>query len=307
MTRILVTGGAGFIGSHLVRDLVMHGHDVAILVRPTTSLHRLGDLAGLVRLVEGEVADPARVLAALAPWKPEACAHLAWFGDPHTYLSSAENVTELVASLAFLSGLLEVGCYRYLITGTCAEYEPSDEPLTERSPTGPRTLYAAAKLSLMMLSNQLALQSGARLAWARIFHLYGPFEREERLVPALIQSLFAGREFAATTGDQVRDYTHVVDVASALRLLIERGADGAFNVCSGKQTSVKSLINTVAEILKHPELVRFGAVASRAWDPPVLSGDNARIVHETGWRPVYELQDGLEQTISWWASQSRGY
>ena len=306
MTQVLVTGGAGFIGSHLVRDLVTQGHDVAMLVRPTTSLHPLGDLAGSVRLVEGELADPAQVLAALAPWKPEACAHLAWFGDPRTYLSSPENLTELVASLAFISGLLEAGCDRVLVTGTCAEYEPSDAPLTERSLTGPRTLYAAAKLSLLMLSSQLAAQSGARLAWARIFHLYGPFEHEARLVPALIRSLLAGREFAATAGDQVRDYTHVADVASALRLLLESGADGAFNVCSGTPTTVKSLITTAAEIIGRPELVRFGAVASRAWDPPVLCGDNGHLVQRTGWQPAYQLQDGLEQTIAWWAAQGSG-
>ena len=298
-----MTGGAGFIGSHLVRDLVERGHDVALLVRPTTSLHRLGFAANSVRLVHGEVGEPDLALAKLSPWNPEACAHLAWYGDPRTYLVARMNLAELSASLKFLSHLVDSGCARFVVTGTCAEYEPSDEPLTEESPTGPRTLYAAAKVSLRMLSAQLAADSGASLAWARIFHLYGPFEHEQRLVPAVIRTLLEGGEFAATAGTQVRDYLHVADVASALRKLLECGAAGAFNVCSSKPASVREVIGTISEIVGRPGSVRFGAVGSRSWDPPILSGDNARLVRQTDWEPTYELRAGLEHTVAWWRSQ----
>ena len=276
---------------------------MAVLVRPTTSLHRLGDAAGAVRLVEGELAEPASILEELGSWRPEACAHLAWYGDPRTYLVSRENLAELAASLAFLSHLLDSGCGRLLVTGTCAEYEASDQLLTEQSPTGPRTLYAAAKLSLKMLTTQLAADAGATLAWARIFHLYGPFEHEQRLVPAVINTLLEGREFAATAGTQVRDYLHVADVAAALRALLETGADGPFNICSGAPVSVREVITTLAEVLARPDAVRFGAVAARSWDPPHLSGDNTRLLAATGWRARHELRPGLEQTVAWWRSQ----
>ena len=303
MSRILVTGGAGFIGSHLVRNLVAGGHEVALLVRPTTSLERLGDSVNSVRLVKADLAEPALAMASMAPWKPEACAHLAWYGDPRTYLVSRENLAELAASLTFLSHLLDAGCSRLLVTGTCAEYETSDEPLTEESPTRPGTLYAAAKLSLKLLAGQLAAESGASLAWARIFHLYGPYEHQQRLVPAVIRTLLDGREFAATAGTQVRDYMHVADVASALAALIERGSYGTFNVCSGKPVTVHEVIGTIADIVGRADLVKFGAVATRPWDPPSLRGDNARLVAETGWRPARELGDGLEQTVTWWRSR----
>jgi len=303
MSRVLVTGGAGFIGSHLVPDLVERGHDVALLIRPTSSLHRLQGSIESVRLVFGELDEPTAILAALAPWRPEACAHLAWYGDTVTYLMSRENLAELRASLAFLTELLDAGCSRLLVTGTCAEYLGSDVRLTEDSPTGPRTLYAAAKLSLKMLAAQLCTDAGASLAWARLFHLYGPYEREQRLVPAVINTLLREGRFAATEGTQIRDYLHVADVAAALRELLERGEDGTFNVCSGTPTSVREVVATIAELVERPDSVDFGAVTSRSWDPPVLAGDNARLVGHTGWAPSYSLRDGLAKTIEWWRSR----
>ena len=304
MTRILVTGGAGFIGSHLVRKLLAHGDEVVVLTRPSTNLDRLGDVEKSIRVVHGDVGDAAGVLSALGAWRPEACAHLAWYGDPKTYLTSHANLDELSASNAFLLALMQAGCRRFLMTGTCAEYAPSTDRLREDSPAGPSTLYAASKLALQLVSAQLATEFDARVTWARIFHLFGPFENSQRLVPALINALLADKEFGATAGDQVRDYLHVADVASALCGLIDREVDGVVNICSGNPVTVRELIETTADILDRRELVRFGQVTSRRWDPPYICGDNARLVN-AGWRPNFDLRSGLEETVDWWRAQAR--
>src|SRR6202035_4027465 len=144
-----------------------------VLVRPSTSLERLAGVTDDIALVHGDVADPAGVLAAMGAWRPELCAHLAWYGDPQTYLTSHRNLDELSASNGFLVQMMESGCRRFLITGTCAEYAPRTSFLREDSRVGPATLYAASKLSLQMIAGQLATQYGAKVTWARIFHLYG--------------------------------------------------------------------------------------------------------------------------------------
>ncbi len=303
MTRVLVTGGAGFIGSHLVRALVAQANDVVVLARPSTSLNRLSDILGAVRIVRGDVADPARVLKTLKTWRPEVCAHLAWYADPKTYLRSHANLDELSASYGFLAHLLEGGCRRLLITGTCAEYASSRDSLRENSTVGPATLYASCKLSLQMVSAQLAAEFGARVTWARIFHLYGPGESSQRLVPAVMQALLADEEFAATAGDQVRDYLHVADVASALCALVEHDVEGVVNVCSAVPVRVRDLIEAIADILNRRQLLRFGQAASRGWDPPYICGDNTRLMNETGWAPQFDLHSGLEQTVEWWKTQ----
>jgi UDP-glucuronate decarboxylase len=251
------------------------------------------------------VGDPAGILSTLGAWRPDVCAHLAWYGDPKTYLTSHTNLDELSASYAFLVALMEAGCRRFLMTGTCAEYAPGSGRLREDSPVGPATLYAASKLSLQLVSAQLAAEFDARVTWARIFHLYGPFENSQRLVPAVINALLADREFAATAGDQVRDYLHVADVASALCGLVDRDVAGIVNVCSGSPVTVREVIETVAGILERADLVRFGQVTNRRWDPPYICGDRGRLVKEVGWRPHFDLRAGLEDTIKWWQAQAR--
>ncbi len=307
MTRVLVTGGAGFIGSHLVRTLVDREHDVAVVVRPTTSLYRLEDVIDRIRLVRGDVARPTEVLSGLDGWRPQACAHLAWYAEPTTYLVSHENLKALSDGVRFLTHMIDAGCSRFLITGTCAEYRTSGGPLREDSAVDPRTLYAASKLSMLMLAQQLTQQTEAVLTWARLFYLYGPFEPEQRLVPSVVHALLAEHEFAASTGTQVRDYLHVSDMAGALCALVEAEVGGTVNVCSGVPTSVRELLVEIGRLLGHSELIRFGAVGTRAaWDPPYVCGDNARLLSETLWRPRYELKAGLEETIAWWRTRGSG-
>jgi nucleoside-diphosphate-sugar epimerase len=265
----------------------------------------VSDVKKSIRVIHGDVGDPAGILTTLGTWRPEVCAHLAWYGDPQTYLTSHANLAELSASYAFLLAMMEAGCRRFLMTGTCAEYAPSLDRLSEDSPTGPSTLYAACKLSLQLVSTQLAAELDARATWARIFHLYGPNEKQERLVPAVISALLANTEFAATAGDQVRDYLHVADVASALCDLIDRDVYGIVNICSGTPVKVRDLIETIAGLLERQELVRFGQATSQRWDPAYICGDNSRLVKEVGWRRHFDLRPGLADTIDWWRAQAR--
>ena len=300
MTRVLVTGGAGFIGSQLVRALVASGHEVGVVLRPDTAVDRLdGAAAAAARIFSADLADADAVIASLEGWRPESCAHLAWYAEPRTYLQSTENVAQLISSLSLLPRLAEAGCKHFVVTGTCAEYAPSADRLTETSPAGPATLYAACKLALHGVLEQLSPQAAFTVAWARLFHLYGPRERPERLVPSVIRSLLRGEPFLATAGDQVRDFLHVSDVASALGTLVANRAQGTFNVCSGVDVTVRTVVETIAGLLGKADLVRFGAIPSRPWDPAAIRGDNSRLLAE-GWRPRHDLRSGLEETIAWW-------
>jgi nucleoside-diphosphate-sugar epimerase len=304
MSRVLVTGGAGFVGSHTVQLLLERGHEIAVVVRSATSLERLGNAAKEVQLVHGDISEPAEIISRL-PWTPDACAHLAWNADPRTYLVSHDNMASLAGSLHLLTALMAGGCSRFVAVGTCAEYRSAERPLTEESEVAPTTLYAASKLSLFLTSQRLAEQAGATVAWARLFHLYGPWEDERRLVPAAICSLLAGREFPASSGVQVRDYLHVTDAAGALCDLLERGAGGAVNISSGTPTTVRHLLEKIGRQVGRPELIRFGERDLRsAWDPPYVVGTNARLQAVTGWRPRYGLDAGIEQVVEWWKARS---
>jgi UDP-glucuronate decarboxylase len=298
--RVLVTGASGFVGSHVVKTLIDQGHDVTALARPESSLWRLDDVAGRFRVVRSDSTAPASLLAPLEGWRPEACVHLAWYAVPGEYLQSPENVTSLTLSLRMLDELVVAGCEHVVMTGTCYEYDTEAGVLREDGPMRPVTIYAASKLAAKMIGELRAAQLGVGFTWARLFYLYGPFEDDRRLVPAVIRAMLEGREFPATTGTQVRDYLHVEDVAGALCALATQRVAGTYNVCSGKQVTVAELIGEVARITGHPDLVRLGALPQRAGDPMFISGDNTRLRAATSWKPQHSLTEGLSGTVAWW-------
>jgi nucleoside-diphosphate-sugar epimerase len=297
---VLVTGAAGFVGSQVVRRLVASNTDVAALVRPGSPRPRLSGIEARIRVLEADLADTEAVAAQLAACRPDACIHAAWYAEPGKYLESPRNLDALHSGLALLEELAKAGCRHIVGVGTCFEYEMRSEPLTEDSPTKPFTLYASAKLAFSLVAGQRAKQLGMGMAWARLFYLYGPYEDEIRLVPAAIKALSAGHEFKSSSGDLVRDYLHVEDVASALCALSRHQLSGPFNVCSGEPVTIAGLMQTLGELLGRPGLIRLGAFPKRDWDPMYVCGDNHRLRTEAHWSPRYALRDGLAQTIEWW-------
>lgn len=297
--RVLVTGASGFIGSHVVRNLVANGHEVTAVARPDSSLARIADIEQRVDLVRW---IPAPESPAVFPegLSADVCIHLAWYAVPGSYLTAPENIDSMVYSLRLLEALHAIACRHVVMIGTCAEYDTDVGYLREVGPTRPATLYAAAKLATALIGAQRASQLDIGFTWARIFYLYGPQEDPRRMLPSLIRAQLAGSEFEATAGDQVKDYLHVDDVASAICALALKQVAGTYNVCSGEPITVRQFMTMAAEIAGRPELIRFGAVRQRGWEPPFVCGDNQRLRATTGWAPRHALADGLADTIAWW-------
>lgn len=264
---------------------------------------RLKDVRDQFAVVTGLLRDVDILRSALNEFKPDACIHLAWYAEPGKYLYSLENIPSLMDSLSLLRELVQVGCQQVVMAGTCAEYDTDVGYLREDSPTRPATLYAAAKLSCCLLGQQIAAAAKINFAWGRIFYPYGPQEDQRRVVPALIRALQKGEPFPATSGEQVRDYAHVEDVAAAFCCLAEKQVSGIFNIASGAPVTIRQLLETVGALLGRTDLLQFGALPYRDWEPPFICGDNRRL-KGLGWTPRYSLVEGIRQTLDWWASQA---
>lgn len=298
--RVLVTGAAGFIGCHVVRSLLRRGDEVLALVRPTGSLARLADVAGQVRVVRAELDGRGSVSAVLHELRPEGCVHLAWYAVPGQYLhAAAENLASLEATLDLVRQLPGAGCRRFVGAGTCIELDTDAGYLTASTPPRPRTVYAAAKHAAHVLAEQLCRRSPMGFAWLRVFYQYGPFEDGRRLVPHVIRSLLRGERVELTSGEQVRDYLHVADVAEAFACVLHGAAAGGLNLGGGQPVPVRHLVQVLGDLLGRRELLAFGARPLPADEPPFLCADPGPL-KATGWRPRFDLEGGLRDTLDWW-------
>lgn len=298
--NVLVTGAAGFIGSHVTRLLVDEGVHVDALMRDRVNSWRITDLISRVRVVECDLRDPTALDSYLRTSHPDVCIHLAWYAVPGQYLTSLENVSILSASLRLATRLASAGCRRFVAIGTCYEYDTNLGRLSETSPTRPRHLYASCKLALQQALDQVMELTHMQVAWPRLFFQYGPFEDPRRLVPSVICSLLKNQPAAVTSGNQVRDYLHVRDVASAIWAVARSDLVGPVNIGSGTPVRVRDLVLHIGELLGKPELVRLGARAQNASDPPFICADIGRLLTHTDWRPQYALDEGLRMTTEWW-------
>jgi nucleoside-diphosphate-sugar epimerase len=306
--RILVTGGTGFIGSRVVRQLAARdGVEVVVLSRGG-DLSRLHHCAALdrpspVRLVAGDFAGE-ELPAVLRQVRPEVVVHLAMVY--HTLGSAAGAAVDAVnfhGTVRLCENFLAAGSRRFVAAGTCFEYGHHDaERITEDAPCRPVYDYAATKARATEAVLARAAAADAEAMVLRVFAPYGPLEDPKRVVPQLIEAARAGRRLELTPGMQVRDYVFVEDVAAAFVAAALHPApprrQGVYNVCTGVGHSLRELAAHVAAAACRPLVLDWGKVPYRPNEMMRLVGCNRRIADELGWRPAHDLGAGLRRTLA---------
>ena len=296
-----MTGGTGFLGGHLVRRLVALGAVVHLLARPRSSLHRIADVVANVTILSGDMRKRREVAAAVAAADPTVVFHLAAHGvDPRmkdAVTIMQTNVFGLIYLLDAVAG--RTGC-RVVNTGTCFEYGNHREPMSESAPIDPLNVYAASKTTAHHLCT-LRQRQGMSIVTLRPFTFFGPWEREDRLIPSVIFDILRKRPIRTTSGTQTRDYTYVEDMADAFvrASACDQALGHVINIGSGEDHPVRDIVERIKRFMNADVPVEVGAVATRSEETWRLCADRTKAATLLGWRPLLTLEEGLAPTVQW--------
>ena len=303
--RIAITGATGFLGSHLVRELLERGHEIALLIRPGSSTWRLADVLGRVECVEGCLEEIGAARAALGRFAPQAVAHLAWRGVGNTDRNDPSQARNVPSTVELAALCADIGAEVFVGAGSQAEYGPHSRPIREDDETRPTTLYGKAKLAAGGMAAQVAGDRGMRFAWLRIFSTYGARDADHWLIPGMIGTLRAGRRMSLTRCEQRWSFLHARDAASAWRAVIEnRDAAGIYNLGHPEAPALRDTVTMLRDLVDPNADLGFGEVPYRPDQVMVLQPDVGRLA-ALGWEPRVPIDVGLRETVEWYDAAQR--
>jgi len=298
--KLLVTGGAGYIGSIVAQQLLGVGHEVVVLDDLSRG-HREAVPQG-ARLVELDLLDAAGVRDALAGEGFEGALHFAALALVSESVAHPDRYyrTNVVGTLNLLDALRAAGVRRLVFSSTCAVYgEPEVVPMDEQTPTRPVNAYGASKLAVdRMISDECAAHALGAVS-LRYFNVAGAsgclgedHEPETHLIPNVLRAVQGindvvevfGTDYPTPDGTAVRDYIHIEDLATAHLLALDGAREGEhriFNLGNGNGFSVREVIDAAREVTGHEIPVR--EAPRRPGDPPMLVAASAKIRAELGW------------------------
>ncbi len=325
--KILVTGGAGYVGSHAVRALVAAGHEVVVL--DNLSAGHAAAVAPQARLIVGDVRDFGLLDGVFSGSPFEAVLHFAGFIEVGESVKDPLRFYEnnVGGSVRLLRAMQRRGVRRLVFSSTCAVYGiPDRMPLVEDMPCAPASPYARTKLAIEWALADAAEAWGLGFAALRYFNAAGAasdasigedHDPETHLIPNVLMVPLGRREsvqifgtdYPTSDGTCIRDYVHVDDLADAHVKAVEilrPGERRYYNTGTGRGASVREVVDIARQVTGKP--IKVVESGRRAGDVPVLYADAGKIQRELGWRPRHtDLRDIVASAWAWHRSHPQGF
>lgn len=296
----LVTGGLGFIGNELVRQLRQADRDVAILDNRNRVAPRIDDIRD-VPVHEVDIRNCDDVKALLIKVRPQRVFHLAAIHYiPECNANPEATIrVNVEGTLGLLRACVEAGVEHVLYASSGAVYADSPEALVERSPIDPVDIYGLSKQFGEQLCCWQASQAGMPVTACRFFNNYGPRETNDHIIPEIIKQLRCGDELQLGNTTTVRDYVHTSDTAEALRRLADVPPTlfRAINIAGGQSATVDELVSLLGGLLDRPLRVTTDTKRFRKADKQVQIANIDMLQRLTGWSPDRSLVDGLRDLL----------
>jgi dTDP-glucose 4,6-dehydratase len=309
--RLLVTGGAGFIGSNFVRYWLERHPDDAVIVYDLLTYagdrRSLEDLEERIVFVHGDICDPELALATLRDEQIETIVNFA--AESHNSLAVVDPVrffrTNVLGTQALLDAARHAGVRRFHHVSTCEVYGDlaldSDDAFTEETPYRPRTPYNASKAAADHAVRAYSETFGLPITITNCSNNYGPHQFPEKVIPLFVTNAIDDQPLPMYASTQNRrEWLHVLDHCAAIELVLEQGREGeTYNVGSGVEKSIEEIADAVLAILEKPQELKTIVPDRPGHDRRYLL-DSSKIRQELGWGPERQFEGGLEETIRWY-------
>ena len=300
---VLVTGGAGFIGSHLVRRLVADGAAVAVTVKYNSIIDnvRLCDVWDDIELIEADL----RNVDSLRPLRDRAfdfVFHLAAYnhvGDSFIHVNES-----LLSNAVGTSNLLECGFsygrFLYMSTSECYGLQ-TEVPFQEDATAFPISPYAVGKYAGELYARFKRHQTGAPIVCVRPFNTFGPYQSEKAVIPELIIRCLRGLPVETTEGRQTREFNYVDNQIDGLYAAVAADPpfEGIINIGSNHEIAIRDLVKLIHTTSGSTSDLRIGALPNRPTEIWRMSSDFTRARTELGWTPRVDFEEGLRRTVEW--------
>ena len=307
---VLVTGAAGFIGSHLVEALIAKGAKVRAFVRYNSRSDR-GCLETLpdktlkdIQIIAGDIKDADAVRGAAKGC--DVVFHLAaLIGIPYSYIHPRNYVdTNILGTTNVLTAALDLGVRRVVHISTSEVYGTAQYvPIDESHPKVGQSPYSASKISADMLAESFHRSFGLPVVIIRPFNTYGPRQSQRAVIPTIITQLLVGRELSIGATTPTRDFTYVTDTAAGMicGAEVDTAVGKTINLGVGSEIAIGDLVQLIAKLMGVEFEVKSDSNRLRPGDSEVerLLSNNALAQSVLNWRPGVALEEGLTSTIAW--------
>jgi UDP-glucose 4-epimerase len=305
--RVLVTGAAGFIGSHLSRELVKRCAEVFLIDKPGISTTRIKDILDEVRIHYIDITDFSSLKNCIREINPQKIFHLA----AHVDVTRDWNIVEkminvnIKGTLNLLKSLDGVNYDCFVNTGTSEEYGDNPAPFHENQIPNPVSPYSASKVATTMFCQMLYKTRDLPVVTVRPSLTYGPGQDSQMLIPALIKNVSKGKPFKMTKGEQTREFNYIDDTVQGFILagITPQAVGEVINLGGGVEYKIKDVVEMILNLMGSPVRVEIGALSYRPGETMHFYCSNEKAKKILDWRPTVPLKVGLKRTINWYKNE----
>ena len=303
--NILITGGAGFIGSNLIRALIELDFNISVIGLDNIKNSKISDLKDKINFFQSDLSSKYNLREILKKSNPSIIIHLASLINLKRDINLIETMMKNFETTLNLynesSNLDELKCIISL--GSAEEYGDNSSPFNEKQREAPSSPYSLSKTCVNYLSSYFYRIDNLPITTIRPFVVYGEYQTNNQLIPYIISKCLKNEEIITTTGEQTRDFIYIKDLIRAIIKIIENFDKKLFgetiNICTGNEIKIKDAILFIKKETNSNSKINFGALPYRGGENMHFFGSNEKAKLLLNWNPKYSFEEGIKRTINW--------